>query len=183
MTATPSSFVRRIVFVVFGASPIVGALACVLAMPVDAEAQRLVLLVRHAERADGGAPPAGMQGPADPELSAEGHARAARLAAMLAEAGVTRIFVTEFRRTAQTAAPLAKRLALTPDRIPAADVKTLAARLTAAADDVVLIVGHSNTVPAVITALGGPAVTIAETDYANLFVVVPATRTTTKLRY
>jgi broad specificity phosphatase PhoE len=154
----------------------------VFAVPIDAEAQRLVLLVRHAERADGGVPPAGMQAPADPDLSAEGHARAGRLATMLAEAGITRIFVTEFRRTVQTANPLATRLALTPDRIASADVKTLAARL-AAADDVVLIVGHSNSIPAILAVLGGPKITIAESDYGNLFVFVPATKTLMKVRY
>ncbi len=159
------------------------ALACVLAVPMEAEAQRLVLLVRHAERADGGTPPAGMQGPADPDLSAEGHARAARLAAMLADAGITRIFVTEFRRTAQTAAPLAKHLALAPDRIAAADIKTLNARLAAAKDDVVLIVGHSNSIPSILAAAGGPKITIAESDYGNLVMFGPATKTLTKVRY
>jgi phosphohistidine phosphatase SixA len=159
------------------------ALLCVVAAPVEAGAQQLVFLVRHAERADGGAPPAGMQGPADPELSAEGRARAERLAAMLAGAGVTRIIVSEFRRTLQTAEPLAKQLGFPPDRVPAADVAGLATRLGAARDDVVLIVGHSNSVPAIIAALGGPALTIAETDYGNLFVFVPASRTLSRLRY
>ncbi len=145
--------------------------------PVDAEAQRLVLLVRHAERADGGVPSPKMQGPADPDLSAEGRARADRLAALLGEARITRIFVTEFRRTAQTAEPLAKRLSLSSERIPSADVKSLTVRLAAAPDDIVLIVGHSNTLPQIVTALGGPPLKIAESDYGNLFLLVPATRT------
>jgi len=183
MPAIRRTVVSRLAVVVLSAWPGLLALACVLAMPMDAEAQRLVLLVRHAERADGGAPPAGMQGPADPDLSAEGHARAGRLATMLADAGITRIVVTEFRRTAQTAEPLARRLALTPDRMAAADVKTLTARLAAAADDVVLVVGHSNSIPSIVAALGGPKITIAESDYGNLFILVPATRTLTKLRY
>jgi len=169
--------------VVLSAWQVLTALACVFAVPMEAEAQRLVLLVRHAERADGGTPPAGMQGPADPDLSAEGHARAGRLAAMLADAGITRIFVTEFRRTAQTAAPLATQLALAPDRIAAADIKAINARLAAAKDDVVLIVGHSNSIPSILAAAGGPKITIAESDYGNLFIFVPATKTLTTLRY
>ena len=156
---------------------------CVFAAPAGAEAQRLVLLVRHAERADGGVPPAGMVGPADPDLSAEGRARADRLAVMLADAGITKIIVSEFRRTVQTAEPLAKRLGLAPERVASADVTSLAARLATYRDDVVLVVGHSNSLPATITALGGPKVTIAETDYTNLFVYVPATRVLTNLRY
>jgi broad specificity phosphatase PhoE len=163
--------------------PVLLALCCLLAAPVPAAAQRLVLLVRHAERADGGAPAATMTAPADPDLSAEGRARADRLAAMLAEAGITRIYVTEFRRTVQTAEPLASRLGLTPERVAAADAKGLAARLRTHADEVVLIVGHSNTVPAIIAALGGPAVTIAEREYRNLFVYVPATRVLTTLKF
>jgi phosphohistidine phosphatase SixA len=102
---------------------------------------------------------------------------------MLGDAGITRIVVSEFRRTAQTAAPLAKRLGLAAERVTAADTAGLAKRLATARDDVVLIVGHSNTVPAIVAALGGPAVTIAETDYGNLFVFIPATRTFTRLRY
>jgi hypothetical protein len=46
----------------------------------------------------------------------------------------------------------------------------------------VLIVGHSNTVPATIAALGGPKVMVAETDYGSVFVYVPATRTLSRLR-
>jgi broad specificity phosphatase PhoE len=158
-------------------------LLCVLGAPVDAGAQRLVLLVRHAERADGGVPPKGMTGPADPDLSAEGRARADRLSAMLADAGVTKIIVTEFRRTVQTAEPLAKRLGVAPERVTAADAAELVTRLAAYRDDVVLIVGHSNTVPAAIAALGGPKVTIDETVYSNLFLYIPATKVLTKLRY
>jgi broad specificity phosphatase PhoE len=158
------------------------ALACCLA-PAGADAQRLVLLVRHAERADGGAPPKRMTGAADPELSAEGRARAERLAAILADAGITKIIVSEFRRTAQTAEPLAKRLGITSERVPSADTQGMTARLAASSDDVVLIVGHSNTVPAIVAALGGPKVTIAETDYGSVFVYVPATRTLSRLRY
>ena len=124
-----------------------------------------------------------MTGPADPDLSAEGRARADRLSALLADAGITKIIVTEFRRTVQTAEPLAKRLGVVPERLTAADAAGLATRLAASRDDIVLIVGHSNTVPAAIAALGGPKVTIEETDYSNLFLYIPATKVLTRLRY
>ena len=121
-----------------------------LLAPASADAQRLVLLVRHAERADGGVPPAGMTAPADPDLSAEGRARAERLAGMLAEAGITKIVVTEFRRTQQTAAPLAARLGLTPERASSKDVPGLVKQLGTYTNDVVFVIGHNTTVPAVI---------------------------------
>jgi broad specificity phosphatase PhoE len=163
--------------------PVVAALLYLALVPVPAEAQRLVLAVRHAERADGGVPPAGMAAPADPDLSAEGRARADRLAEMLAHAGITRIVVSEFRRTQQTAAPLAARLGLTPERASSRDVPGLLKQLTMHRDDVVLVIGHNTTVPAVIAGLGGPKVVIPDTDYANLFLFVPATRAFTTLRY
>ena len=61
---------------VWNAGVLALGLVCLTLVPVPADAQRLVLLVRHAERADGGVPPAGMAAPADPDLSADGHARA-----------------------------------------------------------------------------------------------------------
>ena len=159
------------------------ALLILGAMPSLVQAQRLVFLVRHAERADGGAPPAGMTAPADPDLSAEGRARAERLAEMLAQAGITKIFVTEFQRTHQMAAPLAARLGLTPERSLSKDVPGLVKQLATYKDDVVLMIGHNTSVPAVIAELGGPKVAIPDTDYGNLFMFVPATRTLTRLRY
>jgi broad specificity phosphatase PhoE len=162
---------------------IVLSVTAILALPVDATAQKLVVFVRHAERADGGAPAAGMTAPADPDLSAEGKARADRLSAMLADAGISRIVVTEFRRTAQTADPLARRLGLTPDRVTAADTAGAAARLKTYVNDIVLVVGHSNGTPALIAAMGGPKVAIDDADYGNIFVYVPATQALLRLRY
>jgi broad specificity phosphatase PhoE len=102
--------------------------------PITANAQELVLLVRHAERADGGAPPAGMMA-ADPGLSEAGQQRANRLAVMLADAGLDTVFVTQFRRTSATAAPLVAKLGVTPISLPSADVTALVAQLKA---------GHAN---------------------------------------
>jgi broad specificity phosphatase PhoE len=157
--------------------------ALLVLVPTVADAQRMVLLVRHAERADGGAPPAGMTTAPDPDLSADGHARAQRLADMLSRAGITKIIVSEFKRTRQTAAPLAAALGVTPEQISSKDGAGLLQRLASYRDDVVLVVGHNTTVPAAIAGLGGPTVTIPDTDYGNLFVFVPATRAMTTLRY
>src|SRR5262249_39239458 len=84
----------RLILLSLGKAGIVIALAAVvLLMPAVAFAQKLVFVVRHAERAD-----AGMQAQTDPPLSAAGEARAQRLAAMLADTGVKDIFATEFKR-------------------------------------------------------------------------------------
>ena len=152
--------------------------------PAIAMAQKLVYVVRHAERADGGAVAAGMNAPADPELSAEGEARARKVAMMLAEAGIKGIFTTEFKRTKNTAAPLAAKLGLTAQVVSSKDAAGLIDRLKKEhANDIVLVVGHSNTVPAIIKALGGGDVTVADDDYTSLFVVVPGTGVTTRIRY
>lgn len=153
-----------------------------LTLPVPAAAQQLVYLVRHAERADGGA--GSMTSETDPPLSKAGEARAARLAAMLADARVTAIYATEYRRTQDTAKPLAARLGLKVLSNPARDGDALIAKLKKDhAADVVLLVGHSNSIPALVKALGGQEITIRDDEYDNLFVVVPATRTVSRIRY
>lgn len=168
---------------------------CIAALLVVASAtpafgQKLVYLVRHAERADGGAGGAtstaagSMSAPADPLLSQAGEARAVRLAAMLADAGITAIFATEYRRTQDTGKPLAARLGLTVQSTPSRETQMLADKIRAAhAQDVVLVIGHSNSVPGVIKALGGPDVTIGDAEYDSLFVFVPATKVVSRIRY
>lgn len=155
-----------------------------LTLPVPAAAQQLVYLVRHAERADGGAATGSMTSETDPPLSKAGEERAARLAAMLVDARVTAIYATEYRRTQDTAKPLAARLGLKVLSNPARDGDALIAKLKKDhAADVVLLVGHSNSIPALIKALGGQEITIRDDEYDNLFVVVPATRTVSRIRY
>jgi 2,3-bisphosphoglycerate-dependent phosphoglycerate mutase len=55
-----------------------------------------------------------IDGQGDPPLSADGEAQARRVAARLAGRGIDAIYVSTMRRTAQTAAPLAGELGLTP---------------------------------------------------------------------
>jgi broad specificity phosphatase PhoE len=155
-----------------------------LAVPALASAQKLVYIVRHAERADGGTPAPSMNGAADPPLSDIGRARAQKLAAMLGASGVTAIYATEFIRTKETAAPLAAALKLVPVLMSSADSAALVARVKADhPHDIVLIVGHSNSVPAIIKAFGGPAVTIADDEYDKLFVVVPSSGAVSVIKY
>ncbi len=150
-----------------------------------ASAQQTIIFVRHAERADGGAGVGTMSGaPADPPLSAAGEARAARLAGMLADAGIKAIVATEFKRTQDTGKPLAARLGLTVQVIPAKDTAALVATLKRDhANDVVLIIGHSNTVPDLIKAFGGKAVTMRDDEYDAIYVLHPATGALTLIRY
>ena len=162
-------------------------LAAVIALaPAVASAQSMVLFVRHAERADGG-PGAntGMTGaPADPLLSAAGEARAQKLAAALADAGVKGIYVTEFRRTQDTAKPLAAKLGITMKTVTSRNAADLVKQVKAEhAADVVLVVGHSNTSPPAIKAFGGPDVKMADDEYNAIYELSPATGAMTLIRY
>ncbi len=154
------------------------------ASAAPAAAQQTVFVVRHAERADGGARGSAMGAPAtDPPLSAAGKKRAARLATMLRSAGIKEIFTTEFVRTKQTAEPTAQALKLEIGPISSKDLDALLQRVTSAQGNV-LVVGHSNTVPDILKRLGiKDAITIAETEYDNLFLVVrPAAGDPTLIR-
>jgi hypothetical protein len=110
-----------------------------------------VYVVRHGEKADASA---------DPVLSDAGQARAAALSALLAEAHPGHHFTRPLQRTRLTAAPTAAFHSVTVEPIAldggaAAHVAAIAERVHALPEDaVVLIVGHSNTVPLIARALG-----------------------------
>ena len=167
------------------------ATACALwlSLAAPAAAQQTIFVVRHAERADAGQPAgaAPMVTPAtDPPLSAAGHERAARLAAMLRSANVRYIFSTEFLRTRQTAAPLAQARHLEIIAVPSKEPEALLTQVRGVTGNV-LIVGHSNTIPDLLARLGiKDEITIADTEHDNLFVIVrPETGgpTLIRLRY
>src|SRR5271165_2547270 len=75
-----------------------------------------ILLVRHGESepADPDVPFPLVDGRGDPALSPLGREQAARLADRLSAVHIDAIYVTNLRRTAETAAPLAARLGLVP---------------------------------------------------------------------
>jgi len=93
------------------------------------------------------------------------------------------IFATEFKRTQDTANPLALKTGVAVEQVDSKDTALLVAKIKSHPNDVVLVVGHSNTLPAILKALIGVDVAIADNEYDNLFVVVPATGTMTRIRY
>lgn len=122
------------------------------------------IVVRHAEKSTGDA--------RDPSLSEAGTMRAQSLARLLAATPIDAIYATSYKRTQQTARPTAaaRSLAVTTydAKLPAA---TFGAQLRAAhAEGAVLIVGHSNTVPEIVSALSGqPVEPIPETAFDRLY--------------
>lgn len=132
-----------------------------------AAAQSTVFLVRHAEKvvAEG-------EVAKDPELSEAGRARAKALAQTLRDAGLKTIYVTELKRTQQTAAPVASATQAEVEIVPAKDAAALVAKLKETAGNA-LVIGHSNTLPEIIRAAGVSApVEIKETQYDDLFVLI-----------
>ena len=136
----------------------------------------VVILVRHAERQSTGT---------DPALTAAGKRRASLLATMFAGSGVTAIFTSDAGRTRQTAAPLAAKVGVTARQIDD-NIDTAKAQILAGGACVV-VVGHSNTVPAFIEALGGPAdVVIDDHEFDRMFVLAlkpPAAASLLQFRY
>jgi phosphohistidine phosphatase SixA len=157
------------------------AVACALAD--DALAQQrsnrasLVILVRHAEKE----PSAPNDPDPDPNLTAAGIERARALAAALQSAGVSAIITTDYRRTQQTAQPLAEQAHLTPQLVPLKGNKPIdhhiadvVAAVRRNAGETVVVIGHTPTIPRIIAELGGPAVTmICESSYGHLFLIAP----------
>lgn len=157
------------------AAPAAVAQGTAPASAVTQPATTTIILVRHGEKA---AVPGN-----DPPLSAAGEARSLALLETVRRAGVQAVVTTQLQRTRLTAAPTARELGLTHEEVPAGG--DVAAHARAVAEHVlsrhagrtVLVVGHSNTLPAIITALGaGPMPEIDESVYDDYFVVLrPAT--------
>ena len=121
------------------------------------------MLVRHAEKEEGGD---------DPALTSTGRERGARLAHVLSEGGLDAVYASQYRRTQETAEIVASEIGIEVDIVDARDVEGLAARIREGhAGQMVLVVGHSNTIPAVVRALGAEAEDIPEDEYDDLFVV------------
>jgi broad specificity phosphatase PhoE len=132
-------------------------------MATAADAVPVIVVVRHAEKASAGGN--------DPELSVAGQKRADALARILKDSQITAVFVTEFKRTQQTASPTARVAHVSPTVVPAADIPGLAAKLRALNGNA-LVVGHGNTIPDLMKALGiASSVTIPENDYTEIFLI------------
>jgi broad specificity phosphatase PhoE len=144
------------------------ALFALAILPTSA-AQQAIILVRHAEKIGDD-----MNGK-DVPLSKAGQERARLLAEMLKDSGITVIYASDTVRTRATAQPLAKQLGLPIRNLEQRDPEGAIRRLRKEnPNDVVLIVGHADTLPGLLQALGyRREVRIHSNEYTNLFVVLP----------
>ncbi len=146
---------------------VLAALFLLLGARVPAAADDLVVfVVRHAEKVAEGD---------DPPLSASGRARAAALADLLEEAGIVAVHSSDFRRTLETAAPLAERLGLPILLYDPAGPQPLVDRMLRDGGRH-LVIGHSNTAPELVERLGGDGGTAIDehSEYDRLYVVMPS---------
>lgn len=128
----------------------------------DKQNVSVVYLVRHAEKADTGK---------DPELTDTGKQRAEALARLLKDAGVTHIWSTEYKRTKGTAEPLSARSRVKIETYDPSRLGEFATRLKSIPGRH-LVVGHSNTTPGLVQALGGdPGQAMPDTEYDRFYVV------------
>jgi broad specificity phosphatase PhoE len=134
-----------------------------------------VVVIRHAEKQVGAIP--------DAPLSPPGEVRAARLAQMFGDSAefgrVQRVYVTDTRRTQQTAAGVAQRLGLTPVIVEARSSSADLARrvLRENRGGRALVVGHSNTVPEIVAALSGhdDVPPMPDDEFDSLYVIAVPT--------
>lgn len=144
--------------------PIVMLLALVSCLPLPAAAEETTyLLFRHAEKSDQGD---------DPVLSEQGRQRALALAASLQQAGVTRIFSSDYNRTRETVAPASQLMGIEIELYDPADLEGFANALRGMSG-VIAICGHSNTTPELASLLSGEATEpMPESEYGRVYTVV-----------
>ena len=125
-----------------------------------------IILVRHGEKNIEPNNP-------DPDLSPAGQARAQELVRVLGSTNIDAIYATNLKRTQQTVKPIADKIGKTLTVLDAKATADLVNRIvTANRGQTVLVAGHSNTVPAIVAALGGgSSPDIPDSEYDNLFIV------------
>jgi len=146
------------------------AIAVGLAWFFESQATTTVIFVRHAEKA--------LLPEGDPALSPAGERRVAELTRQLVDAdvvaGIDAVYSTPFRRTEETVRPVAEALGLTVHSYDPTNTEEIMERIVKEhKGKIILVVGHSNTVPALIGNMGASKKVpdIAENEYDNIYIV------------
>ena len=146
------------------------AIAVGLAWFFESQATTTVIFVRHAEKA--------LEPADDPGLTPAGQRRVAELTRQLVDAdvvaGVDAVYSTPFRRTEETARPVAEALGLPLNSYDADDTEAIMENIVRDhKGKIILVVGHSNTLPALIGNMGASKKVppIAENEYDNIYIV------------
>jgi len=163
MRSSPFRFVLAVSALVIGiGTPVVAQADKQWNRSEDKQNVSVVYLVRHAEKGDTGK---------DPVLTDLGKERAEELSRMLKDAGVTHIWSTDYKRTRATVEPLSARTRVKIEIYDPAKLGEFATRLKSIPGRH-LVVGHSNTTPGLVQALGGdPGSPMPDTEYDRFYIV------------
>ena len=143
-----------------------GALACLL-VSSGVNAQETVFVIRHAEQE--------LTGLIDAGLRPEGLERAADWATILRPSGLDLVVTSKVQRSRITGAIIAEALEVPRVEFSRGASLALAEFLRENyPEDVILVVGHSGTIPAVLRGFGyADTFPISESAYGWLFIVTP----------
>lgn len=127
--------------------------------------KKTIILVRHAEKADATS--------VDPDLSPEGKQRADRLMKVVEKYRPGAVYSTDFKRTRDTAAPMAARRKLQVQTYDAKKPSELVDAIMKSKTKRFLIVGHSNTIPGLANLLGKKDLfkNLDESEYGAIWIV------------
>jgi len=146
------------------------AIAIGLAWFFESQATTTIIFVRHAEQTS--------HEETDPSLNDAGRQRVAELTRQLVDAdvvaGIDAVYSTPFKRSQETAQPIADALDLPINSYDAADTETvLETILKNHKGKIILVVGHSNTVPVLIANLGASknVPPIAQNEFDNIYII------------
>ena len=146
------------------------AIAIGLAWFFESQATTTIIFVRHSEK--------DLNAGDDPGLSDIGRRRTAELTRQLVDAdvvvGIDAIYATSFRRAQETGKPLAEALNLPINSYDAADRESvLEIILKNHKGKIILVIGHSDTLPELIANLGASKKVppINEFEYDNIYII------------
>lgn len=147
------------------------------------------ILVRHAEKEVNAATMQGGVATKDPELSEVGKARALRLADMLQRQEIAAIYSTNYKRTLHTVKPLSEKLNIPVQIYEPFKEEALNIMLEKYKGKAIVVVGHSNNIPAIANFLLGEKKfsDYEENYYENILIVnlvdKGANTTTLQIKY
>ncbi len=132
-------------------------------VPISAQ-NKTIILVRHAEKVDASQ---------DPELSVEGKKRAERLTQLVKKYKPGAIYSTDFKRTRDTAAPIASRRKLQVQIYDPRKQNELVDAIMKSETKRFLVVGHSNTTPGLANLLGKKELfkNLDDSEYGAIWIV------------
>lgn len=118
--------------------------------------------IRHFEKQQG----------SDPHLTALGKQQAQALIVALKGKALSKIYSTQYKRTLESAGPLAVERGLEINIYAPTKLELLAEQISQ--QNNILVVGHSNTTAQIIRLMGGQLADLSEADYGQLFILTKA---------